>query len=387
MPFYQKRGEIPSKRHIQFANKKGSLYWEELVSRGGFSNIYSNIYHTHPPTAIKSVGKFQEHKINEHFQTHRPHHIFTSQLNSDGHYLSSKTPLFYNSDITISKAHITQSMKYLYRNGREDEILFVHSGSGKFNSNFGTMNIAKGDYIIIPKGVIWQLDIHEKTHILVIESKEPVTTPGRYRNQFGQLLEHAPFSERDITTPHLEDPIDDERIEIRVKLENGIQSYIYQHHPFDLIGWDGYYFPYILSIYDFMPITGKIHQPPPVHQTFKSNGFVICSFVPRLFDYHPKAIPAPYAHSNVDSDEIIFYVEGEFMSRKGIEKESITYHPSGLPHGPQPGKIEESIGAKETNEMAVMIDTFKPLRMTENINEIDDKNYPLSWLENDLRSN
>ena len=321
MPFYQKRGEIPSKRHIQFANKKGSLYWEELVSRGGFSNIYSNIYHTHPPTAIKSVKKFQEHKINEHFQTHRPHHIFTSQLNSDGHYLSSKTPLFYNSDITISKAHITQSMKYLYRNGREDEILFVHSGSGKFNSNFGTMNIAKGDYIIIPKGVIWQLDIHEKTHILVIESKEPVTTPGRYRNQFGQLLEHAPFSERDITTPHLEDPIDDERIEIRVKLENGIQSYIYQHHPFDLIGWDGYYFPYILSINDFMPITGKIHQPPPVHQTFKSNGFVICSFVPRLFDYHPKAIPAPYAHSNVDSDEIIFYVEGEFMSRKGIEKE------------------------------------------------------------------
>ena len=386
MPFYQKRGEIPSKRHIQFANKKGSLYWEELVSRGGFSNIYSNIYHTYPPTAIKSVGKFQEHKINEHFQTHRPHHIFTSQLNSDGHYLSSKTPLFYNSDITISKAHITQSMKYLYRNGREDEILFVHSGSGKFNSNFGTMNIAKGDYIIIPKGVIWQLDIHEKTHILVIESKEPITTPVRYRNQFGQLLEHAPFSERDITTPYLEDPIDDERIEIRVKLENGIQSYIYQHHPFDLIGWDGYYFPYILSINDFMPITGKIHQPPPVHQTFKSNGFVICSFVPRLFDYHPKAIPAPYAHSNVDSDEIIFYVEGEFMSRKGIEKESITYHPSGLPHGPQPGKIEESIGAKETNEMAVMIDTFKPLRMTENINEIDDKNYPLSWLENDLRS-
>tara|TARA_B100000427_G_scaffold301918_1_gene285440 strand:+ start:1514 stop:2677 length:1164 start_codon:yes stop_codon:yes gene_type:complete len=386
MPFYQKRGEIPSKRHIQFTNKKGSLYWEELVSRGGFSNIYSNIYHTYPPTAIKSVGKFQEYKIDEHFKTHKPYHIYTSRLNSDGHYLSSKIPLFYNSDITISKAHMTKSMEYVYRNGREDEILFVYSGSGKFKSNFGAMDIKQGDYIIIPKGVIWQIDVYEKIHLLVIESREPVTTPNRYRNQFGQLLEHAPFSERDIITPHFENPNEDEEIEVRLKLENGIQSYIYQHHPFDLIGWDGYYFPYILSIYDFMPITGKIHQPPPVHQTFKSKGFVVCSFVPRLFDYHPKAIPAPYAHSNVDSDEIIFYVEGEFMSRKGIEKESITYHPSGLPHGPQPGKIEESLGAKETNEIAVMIDTFKPLKMTKKINEIDDEKYPLSWLENDLRS-
>ena len=386
MPFYQKRGEIPQKRHIQFPNKNGGLYWEELVSRGGFSNIYSNIYHSHTPTAIKAIGTFEKHKIEHNSQPHRHYHLQTSQLNSSGDYLSSIIPLFYNSDIMISKAHMTHSMEYLYRNGRGDEIIFIHSGSGKFKSNFGSMDINQGDYIIIPKGVIWQLDIYETIHALAIESRDPVTTPNRYRNQFGQLLEHAPFSERDIVTPNFEEPTNDKEIEVRVKLNDGIQSYIYQHHPFDLIGWDGYYFPFILNIYDFMPITGKIHQPPPVHQTFKSNGFVICSFVPRLFDYHPQAIPAPYAHSNVDSDEIIFYVEGQFMSRKGIKKESITYHPSGLPHGPQPGKIEESLGAKETNELAVMIDTFKPLKMTKEINKIDDTNYPLSWLEDDLRS-
>ena len=385
MPFYQKRGKIPPKRHTQFLNENGDLYWEELISRGGFSHIYSNVYHVHPPTAIKKVGEFKILELREQFQTHRPHHLYTSQLNLDGDYLSSRAPLFYNQDIIISKGHMTQSMKYLYRNGRRDEIIFVHSGKGKFLSNFGSLDINQGDYIVIPRGVTWQIQINEKMHFLIIESKHPVSTPDRYRNEFGQLLEHAPFCERDIQTPNFENPRNDEEIEVKVKVNGGIQSYTYSYHPFDLIGWDGYYFPYILNINNFMPITGKIHQPPPVHQTFKSNGFVICSFVPRLFDYHPKAIPAPYAHSNVDSDEIIFYSKGEFMSRKGIEEESITFHPSGLPHGPQPGKIEESIGAKETNEIAVMIDTFKPLKTTSRINEIDDKDYPLSWLNNDLR--
>ena len=385
MPFYQKRGKIPSKRHIQFLDEHGKLFWEELISRGGFSHIYSNIYHINPPTAILRLGKFEKISIEKHVQSHRPHHLHTSKLNLNGDYLSSRLPLFYNKDIIISKGHVTQSMDYLYRNGSRDEIIFVHSGSGKVLSNFGILNVKKGDYIVIPRGVTWQFEINKKMHLLIIESKSPVSTPNRYRNEFGQLLEHAPFCERDIYTPDFMDPLSKKEVEVKVKIDNGIQSYIYSHHPFDLIGWDGYYFPYTLNINDFMPITGKIHQPPPVHQTFQSNGFVICSFVPRMFDYHSKAIPAPYAHSNVDSDEIIFYSEGEFMSRKGIKKESITFHPSGLPHGPQPGKIEESLGAKETNEIAVMIDTFKPLKKTAATNEIDDKNYPLSWLENDLR--
>ena len=215
--------------------------------------------------------------------------------------------------------------------------------------------------------------------VLVIESYESIETPARYRNEFGQLLEHSPFSERDIITPEFVEPADDKAVEVEVKLRASIQTYSYQHHPFDLVGWDGYYFPYVFNINDFMPITGKIHQPPPVHQTFQTSGFVICSFVPRMFDYHPEAIPAPYAHSNIDSDEVIYYVDGEFMSRKGIEKESITYHPMGLPHGPQPGKIEESIGAKEANELAVMIDTFKPLNLAKQCIDIDDNDYPYSW--------
>jgi homogentisate 1,2-dioxygenase len=215
--------------------------------------------------------------------------------------------------------------------------------------------------------------------VLVIESHEPVETPDRYRNKFGQLLEHSPFSERDIITPTIEKPIKNKSVTINVKYHNTIQSYKYDHHPFDIIGWDGYYYPWKFNIKDFMPITGKIHQPPPVHQTFQSKDFVICSFVPRLFDYHEKAIPAPYAHSNLDSEELIFYVEGDFMSRKGIEPESITYHPMGLTHGPQPGKIEESIGAKETSEFAVMIDTFKPLHKTIAAEKIEDKNYIFSW--------
>ena len=386
MPFYQKRGEIPAKRHTQFLNDDKELYWEELISRGGFSHIYSNVYHVYPPTAIKKVGEFEKISIQSHSQIHRPYHLYTSKLNLDGDYLSSTAPLFYNEDIIISKGHMTESMKYLYRNGSRDEIIFVHSGKGKFLSNFGSLEIKKGDYLVIPRGVTWQFQIREKMHLLIIESKAPVSTPNRYRNEFGQLLEHAPFCERDINTPDFVAPNYNKEVEVKVKFDDGIQSYIYSNHPFDLVGWDGYYFPYTLNINDFMPITGKIHQPPPVHQTFQSNGFVICSFVPRLFDYHAKAIPAPYAHSNVDSDEIIFYSEGEFMSRKGMEKESITLHPSGLTHGPQPGKIKESLGVKETNEIAVMIDTFKPLKISNRINEIDDENYPLSWLKNDLRS-
>ena len=381
MPFYQKRGKIPTKRHIQFRDENGNLYWEELISRGGFSNIYSNVYHIHPPTSVETIGKFNKINLQTADKTHRPHHIRTSNVESTGDAISSRITLFFNSDLVISKAHVTKSMDSLYRNGHGDEVLFIHSGSGELKSNFGNLNLTVGDYVVIPRGVIWQMTVNKSMRILVTESSGPIKTPTRYRNQFGQLLEHSPFSERDIRTPKFSKPVDDRSVEIEVKLENGIQTYGYEHHPFDLIGWDGYYFPYVFNINDFMPITGKIHQPPPVHQTFQGSGFVICSFVPRLFEYHPDSVPAPYAHSNVDSDEIIYYIEGQFMSRKGIEKESITYHPMGLPHGPHPGKIEESLGSEETNELAVMIDTFKPLNMTESALDLDDEKYPYSWIK------
>ena len=381
MPFYQKRGEIPNKRHIQFRDDSGNLYWEELISREGFSHMYTNVYHIHPPTGVEAVGELKKIDLKSADQTHRHHHIRTANVDSKGDAISSRIPLFFNSDLVISKAHVTDSMSTLYRNGNADEVLFIHIGSGTFKSNFGNLPLTYGDYVVIPRGVIWQIDVKEDMRILVTESSSPIETPTRYRNKFGQLLEHSPFSERDIRTPDFVGPVDDSHMEVEVKLRHGIQTYGYQHHPFDLVGWDGYYFPYIFNINDFMPITGKIHQPPPVHQTFQAQGFVICSFVPRLFDYHDDSVPAPYAHSNVDSDEIIYYVEGEFMSRKDIESESITYHPMGLPHGPQPGKIEESLSATETNELAVMIDTFKPLNMTEAALAVDDEDYPYSWID------
>ena len=381
MPFYQKRGDIPTKRHTQFRDDSGNLYWEELISREGFSHMYSNVYHVYPPTSVEAVGELKKYNLKAVDQTHRHHHIRTANLESDGDAISSRIPLFFNSDVVISKAHVKDSMKSLYRNGNADEVLFIHTGSGIFKSNFGNMALTAGDYLVIPRGVIWQIDVKEDMRILVTESSSPIETPTRYRNKFGQLLEHSPFSERDIRTPDFVGPVDDSPMDVEVKLRHGIQTYGYQHHPFDIVGWDGYYFPYIFNINDFMPITGKIHQPPPVHQTFQANGFVICSFVPRPFDYHDQSVPAPYAHSNVDSDEIIYYVEGNFMSRKGIDEQSISYHPMGLPHGPQPGKIEESLGAKETNELAVMIDTFKPLNMTEAALNVDDEDYPYSWID------
>ena len=276
---------------------------------------------------------------------------------------------------------ISKNMDYFYRNGHHDECLFIHEGSGKLLTNFGNLELSPGDYAIIPRGVIWQIDVKEKLEVLIIETNGPIKTPKRYRNNAGQLLEFSPFSERDIKVPKLTSPINDGPVNVKVKLTQGIQSYEYKYHPFDIVGWDGYLFPWVFNINDFMPITGKVHQPPPVHQVLQAPGLVICNFVPRLFDYHPKAVPAPYAHSNVDSDEILYYVSGDFMSRKGVEHGSITFHPAGLPHGPQPGKIEASLDLKEANEIAVMIDTFKPLQMTSATDKIDDNKYALSWMD------
>ena len=382
MPFYQKHGKLPDKRHIQFRDDDGNLYWEELISRKGFSHIYSNVYHLNPPTAINKVGDIDPIQLDAQDQEHRHHHIKTRNLNSKGDAISARVPLFFNSDVILSKAIVDDSMEYLYRNGHHDECLFVHGGKGTLRTNFGSLLLSQGDYAIIPRGVIWQLDVKESLELLIAETVGPIQTPDRYRNELGQLLEHAPYSERDLRTPILESPISGGPIQVKVRLIQGIQSYEYQHHPFDVVGWDGYFYPWVFNVNDFMPITGKVHQPPPVHQVFEAPGLVICNFVPRLFDYHPEAVPAPYAHSNVDSDEILYYVSGDFMSRKGMEAGSITYHPAGLPHGPQPGKIEASLDLNEANEIAIMIDTFKPLKITTNVIEIDDSHYPLSWLDN-----
>ena len=381
MPIYQKQGIIPPKRHTVFSNPKGGIYYEELISRHGFSDIYSNVYHLRMPTKVLNVNDFVVQKVHELECKKRNRHIRTAEINIKGDAFSGRIPLFFNNDIFIYKAHINHDLDYHYRNGHHDELFYIQSGKGLFKSNFGSLDIKEGDFLIIPRGVIWKLECKETIHSLIIESFSPIKTPKKYRNDYGQHLEHSPFCERDIIVPEFQEPIDIKgEFLIRVRLQNGYQDFSYAHNPFDIVGWDGYFFPWKININDFEPIVGSIHQPPPVHQIFESRGFVICAFVSRLFDFHPKSIPAPYPHSNVDSDEIIFYSKGDFMSREGIEKESITLHPAGLPHGPQPGKYEESIGKKKTEELAVMIDTFKPLKCTKSIKKIDDLEYPMSWL-------
>ena len=382
MPIYNKQGKIPAKRHTAFIKEDGSIYYEELVSREGFSSIYSNLYHLQRPTKILKVGELIKHELVKAGTKHRARHIITSKLDTAGDAISARIPLFFNSDIIISVATVSANMDYSYRNGSADELFYIQYGEGNLDTNFGRLPVKAGDYVVIPRGVIWQMNPKNTIRMLAIESAEPIETPSRYRNRFGQLLEHSPFCERDIQVPELQEPIaNNNECLVKVKTLDGIQEYTYAHHPCDVVGWDGYYFPWSISIHDFEPIVGSIHQPPPVHQTFQGKGFAICSFVPRLFDFHPDSVPAPYPHSNVDSDEIIYYSRGDFMSRQGIQKESITLHPMGLPHGPQPGKYESSIGKKKTDELAVMIDTFKPLNVTKSALNIDDADYPLSWLD------
>jgi homogentisate 1,2-dioxygenase len=333
------------------------------------------------PTRVLEIGEFYPIELKRGNKTHRARHIRTASIKSTGNAVSSRRPLFFNSDIIISKAHVNKSMDFHYRNGHFDELLYIQSGTGNLKTNLGILKFGFGDYIVIPRGVIWQMYVDDECRILVVESNRPIETPSRYRNKFGQLLEHSPFCERDIRTPELSEPKDEEgEFLVKVRVVDGIQDMVYAHHPCDVVGWDGYFFPWIFNIDDFEPIVGSLHQPPPVHQVLQSEGFVVCNFVSRLFDFHPDAIPAPYPHSNVDSDEILFYSQGEFMSRKGIDLESITYHPMGLPHGPQPGKYEASIGKKRTGELAVMIDTFKPLYVVDAVKEIDNTDYPKSWL-------
>ena len=379
MSFYVNNGSIPDKRHTVF-NYNGKLAYEQHVSREGFSGIYSNLYHLNMPTNVTKVGDFHKISLDKLSDKHRVCHFKTSKIKDAGDAVDSRQVLFFNQDIIISVSNVSKNMNYFYRSGHYDELFYIQHGTGLLETNYGDLEYKKGDYIVIPKGVIWKLKVNKKTKVLIVESKTAIKIPNKYKNSNGQLLESSPYCERDINTPVLNKPINKKgEYLVKVRVESGIQDYIYGNHPFDVIGWDGYFYPWIFNINDFEPIVGSLHQPPSVHQTFESNNFVVCSFVSRLFDFHKDAIPAPYPHSNVDSDEFIFYSEGDFMSRKGIESESVTYHPMGLPHGPQPGKYEDSIGKKKTEELAVMIDTFKPLNVAKVPKSIDDKDYPLSW--------
>ncbi len=385
--YYHRLGKIPPKRHTQFRQPDGSLYKEELVSSEGFSGIYSNLYHINPPTRIKELKepvRYGAKRVDDYAL--RQTHLNTSKVTTTGEdYLDARKVLLMNADCAISICSPRKrTMDYFYKNAEGDEVLYVHDGKGTLISPFGKLDLRQGDYVVIPRTVIYKLEFEEgPLRLLIIESTSPVETVKRYRNQLGQLLEHAPYCERDIRPPHeLITETHKGEFLLKIKKQGFLHQYIYDYSPLDLIGWDGFLWPYAFSIHDFEPITGRIHQPPPVHQTFQARNFVICSFVPRLFDYHPLAIPAPYNHSNIDSDEVLYYAEGNFMSRRGIERGSFTLHPGGLPHGPHPGTVEKSIGAKETHELAVMIDTFHPLYLTTDSLEFLDKNYPMSWTDN-----
>ncbi|MFT6868602.1 MAG: homogentisate 1,2-dioxygenase [Cyclobacteriaceae bacterium] len=385
MPIYHKLGSIPAKRHTQFRKENGELYYEQLFGTIGFDGMSSLLYHHHRPTKIKEVGESIDLSPKIAVQKNiKSRNLLSFNVPPKDDFLESRVPLLVNNDIHIGVASPKKSLKdYFYKNADADEMLFIHRGNGTLRTFLGNISFEYGDYLIIPRGMIYQIEFDtEDNRILFAESYTPIYTPKRYRNWFGQLLEHSPFCERDYKLPEgLETHDETGDFLIKVKKQGMLHHLIYAHHPFDVVGWDGYNFPYGFSIHNFEPITGRIHQPPPVHQTFETSAFVICSFCPRLYDYHPLSIPAPYNHSNIDSDEMLYYVDGDFMSRNNIGKGNITLHPSGIPHGPHPGAYERSIGHTETEELAVMIDTFRPLQITEEAMKIDDGTYYQSWMD------
>jgi homogentisate 1,2-dioxygenase len=386
MPFYQRKGQLPHKRHTQFTKPDGTLHHEQLFGTIGFVGMSSLLYHLYPPTMVAAVADPRDARpvegVREHITSRR---IPGFAATSSGHALDARIPMMFNADCTISVARpdAEDEADRFYKNADSDEVVFIHDGEGTLETMFGHLAYKPGDYLVIPRGVIhrWAPVSGSEQRWLVVESAHPIVTPKRYRNHFGQLLEHSPYCERDFRTPELQAPVDREgAFPIDIRKEGMIHTVTYGRHPFDVVGWDGYHFPYAFSIHDFEPITGRVHQPPPVHQTFETDAFVICSFCPRLYDYHPKAIPAPYNHSNIDSDEVLYYVEGNFMSRKGISRGDLTLHPGGIPHGPHPGTYEGSIGKTGTAELAVMVDTFRPLRLTQQALDIEDSGYHTSWL-------
>ncbi|MBO9610126.1 MAG: homogentisate 1,2-dioxygenase [Paenibacillaceae bacterium] len=382
MPFYHRMGRIPHKRHTQFRNEDGGLYREQVMGTKGFSGIQSILYHHSAPTEIlraEYLGALDIVYEEPGALGHR--HFNTSAHLEKGDAVSGRHYVVGNDDVLMAVVNLTEQMDYFYRNGSGDELLFVHCGTGILETMFGTLRYRPGDYIVIPIGTIYRVVPDPgQSKLLVIETSSCISTPKRYRNEYGQLLEHSPFCERDIRLPEtLETYTDTGEFEVRTKVGGNLHAHIYGCHPLNVVGWDGYLYPYILNIGDFEPITGRIHMPPPIHQTFEGHNFVICSFVPRMYDYHPQAIPTPYFHSNVDSDEVLYYVEGNFMSRKNLTIGSVTLHPAGIPHGPHPGTIEAGIGKTETKELAVMLDTFRPLKVVKAAHAMEDTNYLYSW--------
>ena len=385
MPFYHQLGNIPHKRHTVFKKPDGGYYYEELFGTVGFDGMSSLLYHCHRPTQVKevleSIDVMPEVAVEKNMKAYA---LNGFQLPPKDDFLESRVTVLMNNDCHIVLAAPKKSLNdYFYKNADCDELIFVHKGSGKLRTLLGNIEFGYGDYLMIPRGMIYQIEFNdENNRLFIVESSSPMYTPKRYRNWFGQLLEHSPFCERDLRRPtELETHDQTGDFLIKVKKEGMLHQYIYGAHPFGVVGWDGYNYPYAFSIHDFEPITGRVHQPPPVHQTFEAAGFVVCSFCPRLYDYHPEAIPAPYNHSNIDSDEVLYYVDGDFMSRNHIEQGMITLHPAGIPHGPHPGAMERSIGEKVTEELAVMVDTFKPLKVTKEALAIDEGGYHTSWVE------
>lgn len=385
MPFYNVLGKIPHKRHTVFEKPDGGIYYEQLFGTEGFHGFSSLLYHVHRPTMVRSVKDPVDCSpvaaVDKNIRS-RMLKGFNVQPKAD--FLDSRTVVLFNNDLNIAVAAPSQSLTtYFYKNADADEVIFIHEGSGKLRTLLGNIPFSYGDYLVVPRGMIYQIDFDTPDNrLFIVESFSPIITPKRYRNGFGQLLEHSPFCERDFRTPsELETHDEKGDFVIKIRKENMIHELTYASHPFDVVGWDGYNFPYAFSIHDFEPITGRVHQPPPVHQTFEGHNFVICSFCPRLYDYHPKSIPAPYNHSNIDSDEVLYYVDGDFMSRNHVEKGYISLHPGGIPHGPHPGAYERSIGQKETLELAVMVDTFRPLKLTQAAVDMQDDTYAYSWLE------
>ncbi|MGE5521665.1 MAG: homogentisate 1,2-dioxygenase [Candidatus Dadabacteria bacterium] len=385
MPHYYTLGTIPHKRHTQFRKPGGGLYSEQLFSTEGFSNDYSLLYHIQPPTQIIKTEKpvnVAPEIAEEKMLSHRSFEGFNIKSKKD--YLESRIPVLVNNDVHIVLAAPLESTnEYFFKNADADEILFVHEGSGILKTMYGDLPFGYGDYLVIPRGTIYQVRFNdENNRLLIIESFSPIRYPKKYLSKYGQLLEHSPYTERDIRPPQdLQTHNESGDFMVKTKKKGIIYNIHYASHPFDVVGWDGCCYPFAFSIHDFEPITGRVHQPPPVHQTFEANNFVVCSFCPRLFDYHPLAIPAPYNHSNIDSDEVIYYVDGDFMSRKNVTRGMITLHPAGIPHGPHPGAVEKSIGAKETKELAVMVDTFHPLMLTKAALDIENEGYVMSWAE------
>jgi homogentisate 1,2-dioxygenase len=383
MPFYARLGQIPHKRHTQFRKPDGTLYREEVMGLEGFHGIQSILYHHFlPPRVVETelLGQTKPEYVDFGALRHRA--FSTADTPAGGDPVSARRVLLGNNDVTLGLSRSTEKMDYFYRNAQAYEVWFVHEGTGTLYTQFGQLPFEPGDYIVIPYGTTWQMHPDGEARFFVIEAPSQIEPPKRYRNEWGQLLEHSPYCERDIRLPEVLEPRTDKgEFEVRVKVRDRLSRHVLDHHPHDVVGWDGYLYPWIFNVRDFEPITGRIHQPPPVHQTFQGWNFVVCSFVPRLFDYHPQGIPAPYNHSNVNSDEVIYYCDGNFMSRRGIDKYDLTLHPSGLPHGPQPGATEKSIGAEKTEELAVMVDTFNPLHIAIDALELEKTEYQASWID------